>query len=199
MFCAGLTILSAEPVYESEDELAAPPSLTQETVARAGKKKKSNRCHHRHHRPPGIPGPQGPRGPQGPKGSYDHLYVVNHSELPMTLNADTAIPFAGTPLSFGSAVSQLDSSKFSIEKEGRYFINFVGNTAMKSALGGVEIRVNGVSTGVTSNLSFGGAPLVVQQIVEVSQAPATLEVVVVGVGLSFSAGTSLSLSVMQLN
>lgn len=134
--------------------------------------------------------------------SLDNLFTYN------TITGLTATIGPGTPVTFdpantlvhGTGISQLNATTFLITKTGHYFATFVATTATASLLGGVSYSLNGVTQGVNSSIVLGGVPLVLNQILNVTTVPTTLQVVGTGlVSLTLATGTTASLGIVQVN
>ncbi len=136
----------------------------------------------------------------------DHLYNFNTTPVPLVLISGSAIPFNGTPVIGGTAISQSTLTTFLITETGHYYTNFTANVSAVAVGGGVTFFLNGVPQGVTS-LASAGAPLVLQQILNVTTVPSTLQVVVtcatapicVGASITLLSGTSANISIIQLS
>ncbi len=127
--------------------------------------------------------------------SVDNLFTYSTVATPFVeVLAGTPLTFNGPVLVHGTAITELNSSTFLLTKPGHYLATFVGYNLSISA-DGVEFRLNGVSQG----LPIEGSPLVLNQILNVTTVPTTLQVVTAGIGLIFKTGTAATLSIVLLN
>ncbi|GEM_PF-5140899 len=132
----------------------------------------------------------------------NHLYNSNISGITLTIGPGFAIPFNQTPVTGGNAITQTSLTTFSITKPGHYLVNFVAPTALVTLLGGVNLNLNGIPQGVVFPLALAGVPLVLQQVINVTSVPSTLEVVInslIGLSVTLLGGTSSTISIVQLS
>lgn len=142
----------------------------------------------------GETGPAGATGQAGPT-SLDHFYGSNAGELRVAV--DSPVTFSDPAITSGTAISEVNVTKFSLNENGNYYIHFVGQTTSDSLLGGLQLYVSDVATGPNIVLNVAGAPLVLQQIVSITNAPATLQVK--GTGLVVTLAENTTISIIQLS
>ena len=137
----------------------------------------------------GNTGATGATGAAGPT-SLAHLYNSNTGGLTVAVGAP--VTFSNTALVNGTAITQTNVTTFSINATGDYYIHFVGQTATLSLLGGMQLFVNGIATGPNIVLVTGGAPIVLQQIVNIASATATIQIRATGLVVTFGGNATIS-------
>ncbi len=109
------------------------------------------------------------------------------------------VAFNQTAVVGGTAITQTNTTTFTFNSTGNYFVEFVGMTTSLSLLGGFEFQLNGVAVGPRAVLISGGIPLVIQTIVPVTSASSTLRVVNTGLAITLASGNAASISIIKLN
>lgn len=128
--------------------------------------------------------------------SLDNLFAYNTvTDFELLIPPGTPISFNSPVLVHGNGITELNPSTFLITKTGHYLATFVGET-FGIDLDGAEYQLNGVSQGVSIDF---GTPLVLNQILNVTSVPSTLQVMSIGTGVRLTQGTSATISIVQLN
>ncbi|RDI45777.1 BclA C-terminal domain-containing protein [Falsibacillus pallidus] len=145
-----------------------------------------------------IPGPQGPAGPAG-SGLSSALSAYNDAgAVELALAAGAAVPFNTPGASFGEAITQTDDTTFSLNETGFYSVDYSVGTAAVSALGGIHLEVGGATVSPSTTLLNAGARLSKEVLLRVDAAPANLQLVVDGLGLTVASGTSSDVTIKKV-
>lgn len=94
--------------------------------------------------PRGITGPSGAIGPIGPQGDLqlDNMYNATAQQTaPLTISAggQSEVPFTSNAISYGTAITQVNSTTFSLNEEGNYYVHFNANVDITSTYTGNNI------------------------------------------------------------
>jgi hypothetical protein len=128
--------------------------------------------------------------------SSDNLFTLNTvTGFDLEIPPGTPVPFNGPVVLHGTAITKLNPSTFLITKPGHYQATFVCYRLIIDD-DGVEYQLNGVSQVVSAEI---GNPLVLNQILDVTSVPSTLQVVTTGIGVVLLRGTSATISIVELN
>lgn len=143
----------------------------------------------------GVTGAIGPTGATGASGltSLDHLFTTGTGAL---VALGSPVTFGGAVLVSGTAITKTNTTTFSINETGEYYIHITTQTAGLS-LGGLQVFVNGIGVGVGATLLSLGIPITIQEIINIPTAPSTLQVR--SIGLAITLGGTVALSIIQLS
>jgi trimeric autotransporter adhesin len=103
------------------------------------------------------------------------------------------VPFNQAPLIVGTAISKTNDTTFTVNFDGIYRMGYTLRTALTSALGTVRVQVNGVGVGPTALLLVAATSLS-DQVTFQANAGDTVQLVVVGVGLTLAAGDNATIN-----
>ncbi|WP_415782870.1 BclA C-terminal domain-containing protein [Bacillus manliponensis] len=147
----------------------------------------------------GIQGPTGDTGPQGiPGGLLAALSATNNAKSEaLSITAGSPVPFNTPGTSFGTSITQAGTT-FNINAAGTYRVTAILSTALLSALGGIIAEVGGNPVGAPVTLISAGTQLVLDTVFTTEEAT-TLEIVVTGLALLLTNGTSASIIIERLN
>ena len=109
-----------------------------------------------------------------------------------------AVPFNGTSVIVGTDISQTNNTTFLLGGSGVYRVSVILRTAVASLLGGVQIRRNGSGISTTATLAAVGTALV-ESVTFSANAGDTIQVVVTGLALTLSSGTSASITIDRIS
>ncbi|PEF61161.1 BclA C-terminal domain-containing protein, partial [Bacillus cereus] len=138
----------------------------------------------------GLTGLTGPSGLGLPAG----LYAFNSAPTGESIGLNNPVPFNTVGSQFGTAIAQLDADTFIVSETGFYKITVIAYTSLSSALGGLDIQLNGIPIpGSNTTLISAGASIVIQVIIPIIITPSLIEAVVTGLGLSLATGVSASI------
>ena len=130
----------------------------------------------------------------------DHISSFNSSESTTTLLAGEPVPFSTNQTSFRTSIVQTDSDTFTIGETGHYRVTAVLQTDFSTSVdGGVTLELNGVPIGPQRSIVDLGGNLVLDEIIEVSTVPSTLEVVATGLGLTLAVGDSATITITRVS
>ena len=121
------------------------------------------------------------------------LFDYNSSGAPIVVGVGGAVAFNQPPLIAGTAITKTDDATFTVHANGVYRVTYTLRTALVSALGTVRVQVNGVGVGPTAGLITVGLPLS-DQVTFQANASDTVQLVVVGVGLTLAAGDNATIN-----
>lgn len=112
--------------------------------------------------PQGPVGPTGPQGPAGPTATMPAAGFVNAVNLGPTLGTvGTALPFTGTPVNIGTAVTANPTAgTFTLNEPGTYEISYNANVTNTGAAGaqGLQLYSNGAPlAGTLTNTQIAAA------------------------------------------
>lgn len=149
----------------------------------------------------GATGPAGATGATGPAGGLPAALSAssNVGALGIALTAGSPVPFPITDATFGTSITRVDDDTFSINTPGFYTVTYSISTALVSLLGGVEVQVNGTAVSGTNTLISAGVNLSGVVLFEVTTVPATVEIVVTGLGLTVASGNSSQILIEQIS
>ncbi len=146
--------------------------------------------------PTGAQGLMGPTGPQGTVGSFDSFFTDNTGSLPVIINIGDQIPFNGSCVSTGTAISQTAPDTFILVNPGVYYVNFIGY-ASAGLLSSIQFDLNGTPVGSSAYLVSTG-PFTIQQAILVTTPNSLLQITVSGIAITLGAGRSASLQIILL-
>ncbi|PGP89016.1 hypothetical protein CN997_01785 [Bacillus cereus] len=151
----------------------------------------------------GTTGATGATGATGPSGAGlpAGLYAFNSDSAGVTLSGTGPVPFNTLGSQFGTAISPFSGGDtFNINETGFYKITVIVYTTSASALGNIEIQVNGSPIpGANTTLVIAGVPIVIQAITQITSTPSLVEAFVTNItGLSLTAGTSASITIEKI-
>ena len=120
---------------------------------------------------------------------------------PKRLRLDPPLPLTRRSSHPAHPFQKQNNTTFQLNDTGHYSVQFVGQTTVLSALGGVQFTLNGTGVGPTMTLVTGGQPFVLQAIISTIGVtlPATLQVVVSGLTVSLSTGNSATIVIQKLS
>lgn len=135
--------------------------------------------------------------------NIDHLFnslTVPLGSSVLTVFSVGAVPFNGTPVSFGTSITQTNATTFTITTPGHYLVQFIANTTIV-LLGSFTFNLNGIPQGIKSPIISSSAGVPLQQIIQVT-APSELQVINNSINSVFfapSPTTSATISIIQLS
>jgi BclA C-terminal domain len=121
------------------------------------------------------------------------LFNYNNSGV-ISIGVGGAVAFNQIALVVGTAISQTNNTKFTLNRDGVYRVTYTLRTAVVSLFGSVQVQVNGVGVGPTAGLIVAGAPLS-DQITFPASAGDTVRLVVSGLALSLAAGDNATINI----
>ncbi len=120
----------------------------------------------------------------------------------MAIGTNTPVSFNTSGGQFGTAITVISNTTFSINQTGFYKVTFILNTTVLSLLGTVAVLYSGAATPSPNTQSFSlvlaGAPLTGEVLFQATST-GTLQLVQTGLGLSLVAtGVSAEIVIEQL-
>jgi len=119
------------------------------------------------------------------------LFDYNNGTI--VIGVGGAVPFNQVPLIVGTAITKTNDTTFTVHKNGVYRVTYTLRTALLSALGTVRVQVNGVGVGPTALLLVAATSLS-DQVTFQANAGDTVQLVVVGVGLTLAIGDNATIN-----
>ena len=119
--------------------------------------------------------------------------LFDYNSGPIVIGVGGPVLFNQAPLIVGTAISKTDDATFTVHKNGVYRVTYTLRTALLSALGTVRVQVNGVGVGPTAPLLIAGTSLS-DQVTFQANASDTVQLVVVGVGLTLAVGDNATIN-----
>ncbi len=170
--------------------------------------------------PPGAPGPMGATGATGPTGSTGLMGATGSTGATgptgatgqtgglaavlfdwnnggITIGINSPVPFNHAEFVVGTAISKTNSTTFTVNSTGVYRVTYTVRTALVSALGSTQVRVNGVGVGPSATLIGAGASLT-DMITFPANAADTVQVVVGGLSLTLAAGDNATINIDKI-
>jgi hypothetical protein len=107
------------------------------------------------------------------------------------------VPFNQAPLIVGTAITKTNDTTFTVHRNGVYRVTYTLRTALLSVLGTVRVQVNGAGVGPTAPLLIAGTSLS-DQVTFQANANDTVQLVVVGVGLTLAVGDNATINLDKI-
>lgn len=120
--------------------------------------------------------------------------LFNYNSGSIAIGVGGAVPFNQTALQVGTAITQTDSTTFTLNQTGVYRVTYTLRTALLSLLGQAQIQINGVGVGPTAALVAGGAPLS-DQVTFPANAGDTVQIVIGGLTLTLATGDNATINI----
>ena len=120
--------------------------------------------------------------------------LFNYNSGGITIGVGGPVPFNQTALQVGSAITQTDSTTFTLNRDGVYRVTYTLRTSLVSLLAQTQVQVNGTGVGPTAALVAGGVPLN-DQVTFPASAGDTVQVVVGGLALTLATGDNATINI----
>jgi hypothetical protein len=120
--------------------------------------------------------------------------LFNYNSGGIVIALGGPVPFNQTALQVGTAISQTNSTTFTLNQGGVYRVTYTLRTALLSLLGSVQVQVNGAGVGPTAALIIAGAPLS-DQVTFPANAGDAVQLVVGGFALTLAAGDNATINI----
>jgi hypothetical protein len=120
--------------------------------------------------------------------------LFNYNSGAITIGVGGPVPFNQTALQVGTAITQANSTTFTLNRDGVYRVTYTLRTALVSLLAQTQVQVNGAGVGPTASLVAGGVPLN-DQVTFPANAGDTVQVVVGGLALTLATGDNATINI----
>src|SRR5438094_5119363 len=120
--------------------------------------------------------------------------LFNYNSGGTTIGAGGPVPFNQTALQVGTAITQTNSTTFTLNRDGVYRVTYTLRTALLSLLAQAQVQVNGTGIGPTAALIAAGPPLN-DQVTFPANAGDTVQVVVGGLALTLANGDNATINI----
>jgi hypothetical protein len=120
--------------------------------------------------------------------------LFNFNSGGVTIGVGGPVPFNQIALQVGSAITQTNSTTFTLNKNGVYRVTYTLRTALVSPLAQTQVQVNGTGVGPTAALVAGGVPLN-DQVTFPANAGDTVQLVVAGLALTLATGDNATINI----
>ena len=120
--------------------------------------------------------------------------LFNFNSGGITIGAGGSVPFNQTALQVGTAITQTNSTTFTLNRDGVYRVTYTLRTALLSLLAETQVQVNGTGIGPTAALIAVGAPLN-DQVTFPANAGDKVQVVVGGLALTLANGDNATINI----
>jgi hypothetical protein len=130
--------------------------------------------------------------------SLSVLSATENTAVGLTSGVGSAVPFNTPGVTAGTAISQPNSTSFTLNSDGVYHLTIKAETATLSLLGSLQVTVNGTGVPIIGHLNSSGAPIVLDGLISAS-AGDVVQVVDEGLALTFPVGTPISVTVVKVS
>ena len=111
---------------------------------------------------------------------------------------NNAVPFNGTAVVVGTAITQTNSTTFTLGTSGVYRVSFILRTTALSLLGSAQVKKNGSTITTAASILSAGIPLI-DSVTFNANASDTVQVVVGGLAVTLSSGLSASITIDRIS
>jgi hypothetical protein len=120
--------------------------------------------------------------------------LFNYNSGAVTIGAGGPVTFNQTALQVGTAITQTNSTTFTLNKDGVFRVTYTLRTALVSLLAQTQVQVNGTGVGPTAALVSAGVPLN-DQVTFPANAGDTVQLVVGGLALTLATGDNATINI----
>jgi BclA C-terminal domain len=120
--------------------------------------------------------------------------LFNFNSGGITIGVGGPVPFNQVALVVGGAITQTNSTTFTLNQDGVYRVTYTLRTAVVTLLAQTQVQVNGTGVGPTAALVAGGLPLN-DQVTFPANAGDTVQLVVGGLALTLAAGDNATINI----
>ena len=120
--------------------------------------------------------------------------LFNYNSGSIVIGVGGPVPFNQTALQVGTAITQTNSTTFTLNKDGVYRVTYTLRTALVSLLAQTQVQVNGTGVGPTAALVAVGVPLT-DQVTFPANAGDTVQLVVGGLSLTLATGDNATINI----